>query len=213
MDIDEMRKKMSALYDVKDWWPSESPFEVIVGAILTQQTTWETVTKVLDSMRRKGLLDLRTLATSDGELESTVRPTGFYNQKANRLRSIARYLIENHDGDVRSFLDRDLAILRKDLLSIKGIGEETADTIILFAAGKPSFVAASYVARVLTRTGALEQTSYGEVKRFVESRLPCTVQDYREFYALCVQHCKTVCLSRPRCEACALSGGCPSSSK
>jgi endonuclease-3 related protein len=179
----------------------------MVGAVLTQQTVWETASKVLDDMRGKGLLDVERLASADGTLEEVIRPTGFFNQKAKHLRGMSRHILERYDGDVMALLKMDSA--RQELLSLEGVGKETADSILLFAAGRPKFVAAAYVSRVLSRTGTFCATSYDEVQRFVESELPPSPDVYKEFYALCVNHCKSACLSEPRCDECPLSDCCP----
>jgi endonuclease III related protein len=208
LSLDDLNRRLDSAYDVENWWPSESPFEVVVGAMLTQQTVWETVSKVLDDMRAKGLLEVQNLANADGTLEGVVRPTGFYNQKARNLRNMARYMMDRYDGDIMVLLTKDLDTARKELMSLKGIGKETADSILLFAAGRPKFVAAAYVSRVLVRTGTFDSIDYDEVQRFVESELPRTARAYKRFYALCVHHCKCVCLSDPRCNNCPLSCEC-----
>jgi len=209
LELEDVRWELKEAYDVEDWWPSDSPFEVVVGAVLTQQTVWETVSEVLGEMKKEGLLDIRALATSDGRLERTIRPTGFFNQKARSLRGISRYILEKYDGDVMAMLrGRGLEETRAELLSLRGVGNETADSIILFAAGRPKFVAASYVSRVLERTGAFGLSDYEDVQRFVESRLPRSIKAYKEFYALCVHHSKTACLKIPKCDACPLSREC-----
>ncbi|MCE5297061.1 MAG: endonuclease [Euryarchaeota archaeon] len=200
---------MSEEYDVEDWWPSGSPFEVMVGAVLTQQTVWETVSKVLDEMRERGLMDVGALANADGDLERVIRPTGFYNQKAKHLRGMSRHILDRYEGDAMAMLMQDTDAARWELLSLGGIGKETADSILLFAGGRPKFVAASYVSRVLSRTGTFSSLAYDDVQRFVESKLPRSPGAYREFYALCVQHCKSVCRTVPGCDECPLSDHCP----
>jgi endonuclease-3 related protein len=149
------------------------------------------------------------LANADGKLEMAIRPTGFYNQKAKHLRGMSRYILDHHDGDVMAMLKQDMDAARRELLSLGGIGKETADSILLFAAGRPKFVAASYVSRVLSRTGTFSSTAYDDVQCFVESELPRSQSAYKEFYALCVHHCKSVCRSVPRCGECPLSDSCP----
>lgn len=209
MGLVELRGRLVTEYDVEGWWPSETPFEVMVGAILTQQTTWETVTRVLDVLRSEGLLRVRELVHCDRErLERLIRPSGFYRQKAKRLLCLVEHVVTEHDGDVISMLDQDMHVLRAELLSLPGIGPETADSIILFAAGKPKFVAAAYVSRVLSRTGVLPEVGYYQVQGFVERTIWPDAASYQELYALLVKHARTVCRREPRCSVCALADVC-----
>jgi endonuclease-3 related protein len=209
MGLVELRGRLMTEYDVKGWWPSETPFEVMVGAILTQQTTWETVARVLDVLRNEGLLEVRELAHCERErLERLIRPSGFYRQKAVRLLHLVEHVVSEYDGDVSTMLDQDLDVLRAELLSLPGIGPETADSIILFAAGKPKFVAAAYVSRVLSRTGVLPEVGYHQVQDFVERTIRPDAASYRELYALLVKHARTVCRREPRCSACTLANLC-----
>ncbi|OPY31241.1 MAG: endonuclease III [Methanomassiliicoccales archaeon PtaU1.Bin124] len=209
MDLEELISALSEEYDLGVWWPSESPFEVMVGAILTQQTNWNSVSRSLEMMRRGGLLEVDKMAECDlAVLEEMVRPTGFYRQKASRLRSMAGHIQRNHGSDVSSLLQGETMKVREELLSLPGIGNETADSILLFGAGRPKFVAAAYVSRLLDRTGIFSSKDYMDLQGFVESELPPDVTAYRRTYALCVHHCQRSCLRRPRCNACAIAGRC-----
>jgi endonuclease-3 related protein len=192
-----------------NWWPAGSPFEVMVGAILTQQTTWETASKVLDEMRDRGLLDPNALAICDDALlERIVRPAGFFRQKTMSLCSMAKHVRDRHDADVTRFLAGDIETVRSELLALPGIGNETADSILLFAGHRPKFIAAAYVSRVLGRVGIFGSNDYGTVQRFVECHLPRDESLYREIYALFVNLCKSTCMSRPSCFDCILRSHC-----
>ncbi len=180
-----------------------------MGAILTQQTTWESVEKVLDNLKRRGLMSIEAIVRlPPGELESLLRPAGFYRQKARNIRALAAYLEKNYASDPGSLLSKDLFEARAELLSLPGVGNETADVILLFAGSRPKFVAAVYVSRVLKRLGIFDSDDYLEVQRFMESRVLPDPRRYAHLYALLVHHARTTCRSRPRCEACFLRGEC-----
>jgi len=157
MEVRTLYNMLIEHFDVKNWWPSDSTFEVMVGAILTQQTNWENVDCCLHSLRDRGLLSPESMANADPvEIEEMVRPCGFYRQKSDRIMMLARYLEEEWDGDPDMMLEGDVVEARTRLLSLNGVGKETADSILLFAGGRPKFVAAAYVSRVFSRTGVLD---------------------------------------------------------
>lgn len=210
MEIDELYRRLAERYDVSGWWPAESEWEVMVGAILTQQTVWESVSKVLDELKKKGLLTVDAIAAVPiVQLEAVIRPAGFYRQKARNIKHLAIYLQENYASDPRPFLSKDLEEARRELLSLPGIGNETADVILLFAGSRPKFIAAVYVSRILRRMGILDSGNYGEVQRFMESKVLPDPRRYAHLYALLVHHAKTICRSRPKCEICFLRAECP----
>jgi endonuclease-3 related protein len=209
MDIHELYRFLLDRYDVGNWWPSDSPFEVMVGAILTQQTSWESVTVSLSMMRERGLLSPDVMSRTDpGEIEEMVRPCGFYRQKSQRVIAIARYLEEEWGGDPDRMLEGDLYEARERLLSLQGVGKETADSILLFAGRRPKFVAAAYVSRVLSRTGVLVSSDYDEIQRFVEREFSTDPDELASLYALIVQLAKTHCRSRSECGSCPLRREC-----
>lgn len=196
-------------YDVEYWWPSGSPFEVMVGALLIQQTNWESVDKVLARLRSEGLLEVDSMASCEpSRLESIIRPAGFYRQKAKRIRGLAAYLRDRHGSDPRSLLGGPTESVRRELLSLEGIGGETADSILVFAAGRAKFVAAAYSVRILSRTGVFRSQDYDEVQRFVESRMPGDARGLRDLYALIVEHAREVCRAVPACDRCSLAPEC-----
>ena len=210
MDLEELRDRLLAGRDMTGWWPAETPFEVMVGAVLTQQTTWENVTKAIAALRKEGLLDVHVLADCPPErLMPLVRCTGFYRQKSKRLISMARHAVEGHGG-VEAMLGQGTDRLRNELLGLPGIGPETADSILLFAARRPRFVAAEYVSRVLNRTGVLDSDDYDQVQAFVEGSIAPQATRYQELYAVMVDHARTICLKEPHCEGCVLADRCRS---
>jgi endonuclease III related protein len=208
----ELRRLLELLrreYDVQDWWPSDSAFEVMVGALLIQQTNWESVDKVLARLRSEGLLEVDSMASCEpSRLESIIRPAGFYRQKAKRIIGLAAHIRDRHGSDPMSMLSGPTGSIRKELLSLEGIGSETADSILVFAARRAKFVAAAYSVRVLGRTGVFRSTDYDEVQRFVESGLDGDAKDLRDLYALIVQHAREVCRAVPECNRCALAPEC-----
>ena len=209
MDIHRLLELLRGAYNVRDWWRTETAFEVMVGAILTQQTTWESVARVLDQLRAEGLLDVDRMSSADQQrLESIIRPAGFYRQKTKHIRGLAQYIRERHGSEPRSLLSGPTESIRKELLSLPGIGEETADSILVYGAGRAKFVAAAYSARVLGRTGVYRSDDYDKIQTFVETALPGRAKDLRDLYALIVQLCRDVCRSVPLCARCPLSAEC-----
>lgn len=209
MDLDLLYTRLQEHFEVEDWWPSESAFEVMVGAILTQQTNWDNVEKSLNELRRMGLLEPSKLAQADSNvLEEAIRSCGFYRQKAERIRGLALHIQLEYGGMPELLLNKEIGSAREELLSLKGVGKETADSILLFAGMRPKFVAAAYVLRILSRTGLLYSTDYDEVQRYVESRFSNDPADLGRLYALLVQLAKTHCRPYPRCEGCPLELEC-----
>lgn len=209
MNVRDMLDRLSEGHDVSGWWPATSEWEVMVGAILVQQTTWESVERVLDALKERGAMDVEAMASMPlEELQEIVRPAGFYRQKASRIQGLARYIVREHASDPRRLLEGDVEERRKELLAQPGIGEETADAILLFAGRRPKFIAAAYVRRLLDRLDILTSDDYREVQRFMESELPRDAELYMRLYALMVHHARTVCRSRPRCQACCLRARC-----
>jgi len=209
LDVEDLLDSLSACYDVDGWWPAESEWEVMVGALLVQQTMWENVGKVLSDLKCRGLMDVQAIASMPLEdLQEVVRPAGFYRQKASRIQNLARHIVHHHSADPCRMLEKDVGECRVELLSLPGIGDETADAILLFAGRKPKFIAAAYVRRLLDRLGMISSDDYGEVQRFMESRLPLDAELYMRLYALMVHHARTVCRARPRCQDCCIRYRC-----
>lgn len=207
MRIEEIHRLLAENYDVDGWWPYTDAWDVMVGAILTQQTAWSNVVKVMEEMGRCGLRSLTEVARADRDrLMEVVRPCGFYRQKAERLQSLARVVIDHYDGEPMRLLERDDA--RTLLLQNKGIGPESADSILLFAAGRPYFVAAAYCGRIFVRTGAMDSNEYHMVQDRVHETLGRNSGVLSGFYALLVEHAKRHCRVRPLCRGCPLEQGC-----
>ena len=188
------------------WWPGESPFEVVVGAILTQNTAWRNVEIAIKKLKAKGLLHPEGLLTTrDDVLEELIRSSGYYRVKTGRLKSFIRYLYDEYDGSIERMFLEDFRHLREKLLRVKGIGEETADSILLYAGEKPIFVVDAYTRRILQRHDIIcEGASYGEIQKLFMTNLPHSVPLYKQYHALLVNTGKTFCTKTPRCEGCPL---------
>lgn len=208
MQLQELYERLLSFYGPQNWWPAETPFEVVVGAVLTQNTAWRHVEKAIDNLKREGLLDPESIIkTSDDVLRELIRPAGFYNQKTQRLKAICKLIVDY--GCLEELFKLPLGELRSVLLSVKGIGPETADAIILYAAGKPTFVVDRYTHRIFTRLGIWEgKYDYEGIKKLVESEIPPRVDVYREFHALIDEHAKRICRKKPFCDSCPLRDVC-----
>ncbi len=212
MEIIEIYNELYSQYGPQNWWPGESQFEIIIGAILTQNTSWDNVSKAIDNLKKHDLMNLESFVNADPELiKSLIIPSGFYNVKHKRLMTFMDYLIKHKDNFTR-FIQLPIAELRNELLSIKGIGKETADSILLYGFGRPIFVVDAYTRRFLSRLGFLwvEKASYDEIQRFFMDNLPSDSNLFNEYHALIVVHCKTLCKKKPSCSMCQVT--CPSKS-
>ena len=198
-------------YGSQAWWPAETPFEVIIGAILVQSTAWRNVVKAIDNLRDANLLTPSRLgAISQTELEELVRPSGYFRVKAKKVRAFVTYLQAHHNYRLDSLFATDVFTLREELLSIYGIGNETADSIILYAAEKPVFVIDSYTHRLLSRLGWIaEKYDYDKLQSIIMNALPHDVRLFNEFHALIDRHSSRICRKAPRCEECVLRDECP----
>jgi len=213
-----MRKRLLKIYQhlldtygAQSWWPSESPFEVIVGAILTQSVAWSNVEKAIAALKQSGLLTPDRLAQAPiEEIAVLIQPCLYYNEKAKKLKAFSGFLEDRYSNNLSSLLSLDIPCLRQELLSVWGIGEETADAIILYAAKKPSFVVDTYTRRILQRLGIIdEKSTYAGIRNLVMKSLPADVPLYNEYHALLVRHGKERCRSRqPACKDCPLSTLC-----
>ena len=197
-------------YGPQYWWPADSPFEVIVGAILTQSTSWINVEKAILNLKSAGVLhpdSLRRLSHS--ELAELIHPCGYYNSKAQKLKAFVEYLANAHHDSLNSLFSPDIPDLRKELIAIHGIGEETADSIILYAARKPLFVVDAYTRRIITRTGLNStENSYSAYQELFMNNLPHKEKLFNEYHALFVRHGKETCKKNPSCNQCCLKGRC-----
>lgn len=211
MTLLDLYHRLLDCYGPQHWWPGEDAFEVIVGAILTQSAAWVNVEKAIANLKGAGPLTAATLLTMPLErVAALIRPCGYYNAKAKKLKAFVQRLHDCFGGDLDRLFSNDVAELRRWLLSVHGIGEETADSIILYAAGKPAFVVDAYTRRVLTRLGlAPPVDSYAAFQELFVRHLPRDEALYNEYHALLVRHGKDTCRKVPRCEKCCLREVCP----
>ncbi len=202
--------RLLADFGPQHWWPAEEPFEVIVGAILTQSAAWGNVEKAIANLRAARALSPRALRQlSLSRLATLVHPSGYYNAKALKLKSFAYWLGNHYDDDLDKFFADDTDHLRQQLLTIQGIGQETADSIILYAASKPIFVIDAYTRRIINRIGlAPDKSSYAAYQAFFMEHLPPDTGLFNEYHALLVCLGKNVCKSRPLCQQCCLNDLC-----
>jgi len=189
------------------WWPGETPFEIIVGAVLTQNTNWQNVEKAIGNLREADLLEPAALYTVPvEELEELLRPAGYFRIKARRLRSLLAYIMDRYGGELDAMFATGMGALREELLAVNGIGPETADSILLYAGGLPAFVVDAYTHRILSRHGWIElEADYHQIQDFLQSRLPDDPVLFNEFHALLVFVGKHYCRKRaPQCDQCPL---------
>lgn len=195
-------------YGPREWWPAETPFEVVVGTILTQNTAWRNVERAIENLKRFGPLTPEALLRLPEEtLAEAIRPSGYYRQKGRRLRNFLGMLSDRFQCSLDALFDLPTETLREELLALSGIGPETADCILLYAAGRPVFVIDTYTLRILSRHELLpEETSYAEAQQWVTDNLTDDVQLFNEFHALLVNVGKDFCRPRPKCGGCPLEG-------
>lgn len=210
-------RKLTALYRIllrehghAAWWPGETPFEICLGAILTQNTSWSNVEKALGNLRARGLLSFEALAKlKASRLAALIRSSGYFNVKARRVKSFLAFLGREYGGRAERMASEAPASLRAKLLNVDGIGPETADSIVLYAAGLPLFVVDAYTRRIFSRLGLLRgDESYDQVQRFFMERLPVDAALYNDYHAQIVLLGKNTCRARPLCAACPLLRRC-----
>jgi endonuclease III related protein len=222
---------LTTIYDIllkrfgpQDWWPGDTPFEVIVGAILTQNTNWTNVEKAITNIKNAGLLSPDKLHRLDiAKLASLIRPAGYFNIKAKRLKNFLDWFFENYSGKLENLENVPTPQLREQLLSVKGIGHETADSILLYALNRPVFVVDAYTARICSRHHLIDEDAdpvvsspalerlcrgsnhYHQIQETFESNLPSDVQLFNEYHALLVRLGKYFCKPTPKCDECPLN--------
>jgi endonuclease-3 related protein len=205
----EMYRRLDAAYGDQRWWPGDTPLEVAVGAILTQNTAWVNVEKAVANLKSAGLLEPGALARlTPSEIAPLIKPAGYYNVKARRLRAFLDFLAEEYDGDVAAMAREEPAAARPKLLAVRGVGPETADSILLYACGLPTFVVDAYTHRILHRHGlADEAVAYDELKELFEANVEADVALYKQYHALLVRVGRERCRrGEPRCAGCPLEG-------
>jgi len=207
------REKLLNIFEVllkhfgpQKWWPADSPFEVMVGAILTQNTSWSNVEKAISNLKNAKLLDPRKMLRLDAEtLANLIRPAGYPNVKTKRLQNFLRFFVEEFNADVAKMGRESVDSLREKLLSVKGVGPETADSILLYAFAKPVFVCDAYTHRIFSRHGMLDDgVSYDDVRALFMGNLPNEEKLFNEYHALIVKTGKDFCRPRPKCVLCPL---------
>ncbi len=196
-------------YGPQKWWPADTPLEVVVGAILTQNTAWRNVKRAIQALKESEMLELdRILEAQNDVLAELIKPSGYYNIKAKRLKEVLRFF--KHLGGFKRALSMDTRSLREQLLNVHGVGEETADSILLYALERPVFVVDAYTRRILARLGILKgEETYEEIQKIFEKELELNTDLFNEFHALLVKHGKEHCTKKnPICWNCPLKPGC-----
>ncbi|WAM33582.1 endonuclease III domain-containing protein [Caldicellulosiruptor morganii] len=205
-------QKLFEFWGPQNWWPAETKFEMVVGAILAQSTSWSSVEKAILNLKKANALTIEgILQTPDEVLANLIRPAGYYNQKARRLKDFCNFLKNEFDSDLNKLFSLDIFELRKKLLSQKGIGFETADSIILYGAQKPIFVVDAYTKRLFYRLGLIEseKIEYNQLQSIFMENLEPRTSLFNEFHALIVKHCKEICRNKkPECKKCCLNEMC-----
>lgn len=218
-------QQLQGYFGKQYWWPidnnyhkknnCDSRFEIIIGAILTQNTAWSNVEKALFNLKENKTMDLKNLLeTNENDLKKMIKPSGFFNQKAERLKITANFFKEKYNGNFDKFFNQNTNFIRKQLLDLKGIGPETADSIILYAGCKPVFVVDAYTKRLCKRIPLDIECSYDNIQSFFERNLEKNfsekdlVEIYQEFHALIVELAKNFCKTKPDCKNCPISDKC-----
>lgn len=208
-----IRRKLLTIYNrlhkrfgPRHWWPADTAFEVVIGAILTQNTSWKNVEKAIVNLKKRSLLSpSRLSALSNRKLASLIRPAGYYNIKAKRLKNFLKFLSEEFDGSLKKAFKLSTRKLREKLLAVNGIGKETADSILLYAANRPVFVIDAYTKRMLLRHNMIKaDASYDDMQNLITENLPRARRLFNEYHALIVELGKEHCRPNPRCTLCPL---------
>jgi len=202
----EMYNLLFSAFGPQNWWPAETELEMMVGAILTQNTSWNNVEKAIQNLKEKDLLSIGRLSQVPAStLTGYIRPAGYHNLKVKRLKNLIEFIEDEYNGDTNRLFSLDTDSIRKGLLSVKGIGMETADSIILYGAGRPIFVVDTYTHRILTRHGLIEEEAgYDDLQLSFMDNLPHDAELFKEFHALIVKTGKDFCRKKPLCSNCPL---------
>ncbi len=204
--VNDIYRRLSAAYGPQHWWPAESPFEVMVGAVLTQSAAWTNVEKAIRNLKEAQALSPSSIRNiSFSELAELIKPSGYYNVKARKLKSLVYWFNEYYSDDINKMSAGDTQKLREELLTVYGIGPETADSILLYALGKPVFVIDAYTRRIFARIGLLkEEDSYNDCQRLFTANLAADTAVFNEYHALIVKLAKEACNKKPDCGQCCL---------
>jgi endonuclease-3 related protein len=204
--LKEIYELLRKAYGPQHWWPAESPLEVMVGAVLTQNTNWQGVEQAIANLKRHNLLNpdkLKAIPTE--ELSRLIRPAGYFNLKARRLKNLIELVTEAYSGDLNHMRQVETGQLRRELLAVNGVGPETADSILLYALQRPVFVVDTYTYRVMNRHGLIAaEVSYDELQELFSHHLPADMTLFNEYHALLVRVGKLHCQPKARCQGCPL---------
>lgn len=202
----EIYNKLFKAFGLQHWWPGDTPFEVAVGAILTQNTNWGNVEKAINNLKKEKVLSAKAIhEMAVNRLASLIQPSGYFNIKAKRLKAFISFLMNDYHGSMKKLGSEDMHSLREKLLDVNGIGPETADSILLYALDKPIFVIDAYTKRVLSRHKILEHDGpYEKFQELFHLSLKKDVKLFNEYHALFVRVGKTFCKTKPVCEMCPL---------
>ena len=204
----EIYESLYSYFGPQNWWPADTPFEVCVGAILTQNASWKNVKKAIENLKKKDLLEPFKIYEIPVEvLAQIIKPSGFYNIKAKRLKNFVKFLVENYQGNLDALFSKGLYEAREELFSIKGLGKETVDSILLYAGNLPIFVVDTYTYRILNRHSLIpEETTYDEIQALFMENLPHDPKLFNEFHALLVACGKNFCKKKVSlCTSCPLN--------
>ena len=210
--LEEIYRHLFEKFGPQHWWPGETPFEVMIGAVLTQSAAWQNVETAITSLKTAGLMSPATLRKkSPQEIAPLIRSAVYYNVKARKLKALVEYIGSACNDDLDRLFEKDTGQLRDELLAVWGIGEETADSILLYAAEKPVFVIDAYTRRIMGRIGIQpEKDTYSDWQSLFMKNLPADVTFFNEYHALLVHLGKETCRPRPLCHGCPLSDICMS---
>ena len=210
--LTEVYQRLFQSYGPQGWWPGDGSLDVIIGAILTQAAAWTNVEMAIGNLKEADCWSLEAIdSLTEDALGAIIRPSGYFNAKARKLKAFASHLRLNHAGDLDKMLSQDTGPLRDELLSIHGIGPETADDIVLYAARKPSFVIDTYTRRIVQRLGIsddIPSNNYHRLQSVFHDNLPADAPMFNEYHALLDRHAKEACAKKPRCEGCCLRDMC-----
>jgi len=204
----EIYEKLYAFFGSQNWWPADTPFEVCVGAILTQNASWKNVKKAIENLKKENLLDpFKLYETPIEVIAQLIKPSGFYNLKAKRLKNFVKFLVEKYEGNLDFLFSNGLHKAREELLSVKGLGKETVDSMLLYAGNLPIFVVDAYTYRILSRHSLIpEEVTYEEIQSLFMENLPPDPKLFNEFHALLVACGKNFCKKKaPLCASCPLN--------
>ncbi|MCA1927637.1 MAG: endonuclease [Calditerrivibrio sp.] len=200
---------MDERYGEQNWWPADTAFEVVLGAILTQNTNWNNVEQSIKNLKKEIILTPQNILNiEDEKLKDLIKPSGFYNQKAERLKIISSFIIEKLGCDIKNIKEYPLITGRRMLLNLKGVGEETADSILLYAADIPSFVIDKYTMRMFYRIGFDIDMKYRKYYEIFMDNLPHDVKLFKQYHALIVENSKLFCRKKAVCKGCPLERTC-----